>query len=150
VLVRESVATLVPQVLRFNFPKRESASYAMDGLFCGLTFELTGRQRQDARPGPVKMYRVPPARAWWRAVGSPVERRVRPRAAQTDRRLRWVLQPLAAKPKAGANSELTVNVAEAHVAACGDTNKLIARRSTLARSALNKLTDKTGRCRRGW
>ena len=29
------------------------------GLFCrlSLTFELTGRQWQDAKPGPVKMYR---------------------------------------------------------------------------------------------
>ena len=44
---------------------------------CCLTFELSGRRRQDARPGLVKMYRVPPARAWWPAVGAPVERRVR-------------------------------------------------------------------------
>jgi hypothetical protein len=43
-----------------------------------LTFELSGRRRQDARPGPVKMYRVPPARAWWLAVGAPLERGVRP------------------------------------------------------------------------
>jgi hypothetical protein len=39
--------------------------------------ELTGRRRQDARPGPQTMYRVPAARAWWPAVGAPVERRVR-------------------------------------------------------------------------
>jgi hypothetical protein len=45
----------------------------------GLTFELTGRQRRDARPGLAKMYRVPPGRAWWPAVGAPVERGVRPR-----------------------------------------------------------------------
>ena len=44
---------------------------------CGLTFELSGRQRQDAKPGPVKMYSVPPARAWWPAVGAPLERGVR-------------------------------------------------------------------------
>jgi len=44
---------------------------------CCLTFELSGRRRQDARPGPVKMYRVPPARAWWPAVGAPLERGVR-------------------------------------------------------------------------
>jgi hypothetical protein len=36
--------------------------------------ELTGRQRQDARPEPQTMYRVPAARAWWPAVGAPVER----------------------------------------------------------------------------
>jgi hypothetical protein len=45
--------------------------------FCGLTFELSGRQRQDARPGLAKMYRVPPGRAWWPAVGAPLERGVR-------------------------------------------------------------------------
>jgi hypothetical protein len=48
------------------------------GLFlCGLTFELSGRQRQNARPGLAKMYRVPPDRAWWPAVGAPLERGVR-------------------------------------------------------------------------
>jgi hypothetical protein len=52
-----------------------------------LTFELTGRQRQDARPGPVKMYRVPPARAWWPAVAAPVERGVRPRCSRLESRL---------------------------------------------------------------
>ena len=46
-------------------------------VFCALTFELSGRRRQDARPGPVKMYGVPPARAWWPAVGAPLERGVR-------------------------------------------------------------------------
>jgi hypothetical protein len=47
------------------------------GLVCRLTFELSGSQRQGARPGPVKMYGVPPARAWWPAVGAPLERGVR-------------------------------------------------------------------------
>ncbi len=45
--------------------------------FRGLTFELSGRQRQDARPGLAKMYRVLPDRAWWPAVGAPLERGVR-------------------------------------------------------------------------
>jgi hypothetical protein len=44
-----------------------------DLSFCGLTFELSGSQRQDARPGLAKMYRVPPDRAWWPAVGAPLE-----------------------------------------------------------------------------
>ena len=52
------------------------------GTLRGLTFELTGRQRQDAKPGLAKMYRVPPDRAWWPAVGAPVERGVRPRRAE--------------------------------------------------------------------
>ncbi len=43
-----------------------------------LTFELSGRRRQGARPGLAKMYRVPPDRAWWPAVGAPLERGVRP------------------------------------------------------------------------
>ena len=47
------------------------------GRLCGLTFELSGRRRQDARPGLVRMYRVPPDRAWWPAVGAPLERGVR-------------------------------------------------------------------------
>ena len=36
------------------------------GKFClrGLTFELSERRRQDARPELAKMYRVPPDRAW--------------------------------------------------------------------------------------
>ena len=42
-----------------------------------LTFELSGRRRQGARPGLAKMYRVPPDRAWWPAVGAPLERGVR-------------------------------------------------------------------------
>jgi hypothetical protein len=49
---------------------------------CGLTFELSGRRRQDARPGLAKMYRVPPDRAWWPAVGAPLERGVRPHAVR--------------------------------------------------------------------
>ncbi|CAD5374416.1 hypothetical protein RA210_U580004 [Rubrivivax sp. A210] len=48
----------------------------------GLTFELSGRQGQDARPGLAKMYRVPPDRAWWPAVGAPLERGVRPQCAE--------------------------------------------------------------------
>ena len=51
----------------------------------GLTFEVRRDRRQDARPGPVKMYRVPPARAWWPAVGAPLERGVRPCTV-----LRWM------------------------------------------------------------
>jgi hypothetical protein len=42
-----------------------------------LTLELSGRRRWDARPELAKMYRVPPTRAWWPAVGAPLERRVR-------------------------------------------------------------------------
>ena len=45
---------------------------------CSLTFELSGRRRQDARPALQKMYTVPAARAWWPAVGAPLERGVRP------------------------------------------------------------------------
>ena len=51
--------------------RMESLPFAMPNV------ELTGRRRQDAKPGPQTMYRVPAARAWWPAVGAPVERRVR-------------------------------------------------------------------------
>ena len=37
-----------------------------------LTFKLRGRQRQAAKPGLAKMYRVPPERAWWPADGAPL------------------------------------------------------------------------------
>ena len=44
-----------------------------------LTFELSRHQRCGAKPGLAKMYRVPPDRAWWPAVGAPLERGVRRR-----------------------------------------------------------------------
>jgi hypothetical protein len=47
----------------------------------GLPFELSGRRRQDTKPLPAKMYRIPPPRAWWPVLGAPLERGVeRPRA----------------------------------------------------------------------
>ena len=48
---------------------------------CALTFELSGRQRQDASARAAKMYSVPPAGRWWPAVGAPLERGVRPQCA---------------------------------------------------------------------
>lgn len=52
------------------------------GLRC-LTFELSGRRRQEATPGLVKMYRVPPAREslvvgapFWRRLGVPAPEQV--------------------------------------------------------------------------
>ena len=66
-----------PMHFGFVFEIQRRPMYATAELCC-LTFELSGRQRQDARPGLVKMYRVPPARAWWPAVGAPLERGVRP------------------------------------------------------------------------
>ena len=48
-----------------------------------LTFELSGR-RQDARPGPVKMNRVPPVRARWRAVCAQLEQSVWRHSSQAD------------------------------------------------------------------
>ena len=56
------------------------------GVFVrGLTFELSGRRRQDAKPGLAKMYRVPPDRAWWPAVGAPLERGVRRQCGTAQR-----------------------------------------------------------------
>ena len=49
-----------------------------EGLLWGLTFELSGRKRQDARPGLATIYRVPPDRARWPAVYAPLEQRFRP------------------------------------------------------------------------
>jgi len=63
----ESTCTRVAYLLAF-----------LEDDLCGLTFELSGRRRQDARARLAKMYRVPPDRAWWPAVGAPLERGVRP------------------------------------------------------------------------
>ena len=57
-------------------PKREGARARC--FVCGITFELSWHRRWDARPGLAKMYRVPPDRAWWPAVGAQLERGVRP------------------------------------------------------------------------
>ena len=54
----------------------------MHRLRC-LTFELSGRRRQDARPGLATMYRVPPNRAWRPAGGAPLERVVRHHSSST-------------------------------------------------------------------
>ena len=74
--------------LRWPAPKRAAFEARAPGVaqarkpatrgFRGLTFEVRRDRRQDARPGLAKMYRVPPDRAWWPAVGAPVERGVRP------------------------------------------------------------------------
>ena len=63
-------------------PKRTDARARC--FVCGITFELSGRQRQDARPGHRKMYTVPCGRAWWPAVGAPLERGVMPHPRATS------------------------------------------------------------------
>ena len=78
----------------------------------GLTFELSGRRRQDARPGPVKMYRVPPARAWWPAVGAPLERGVRPHPAKAFGRWHWI-EPTRLRQTAGRRLSSRVSFARA-------------------------------------
>ncbi len=64
-----------------------SCASASEARSCGLTFELSGRRRQATRPGLARLYRVPPDRAWWPAVGAPLERGVRPHS--TPERLRY-------------------------------------------------------------
>ena len=59
------------------FRPRGPTQNSEEPFVCCLTFELSGRQRQDARPGLAKMYSVPPDRAWRPAVGAPLERGVR-------------------------------------------------------------------------
>ncbi len=70
--------------LVFDSAMRQILGEGLGSELRRLTFELTGRQRQDAKPGLAKMYRVPPDRAWWPAVAAPVERGVRPRCAGVD------------------------------------------------------------------
>ena len=64
----------------------------------GLTFELSGRQRQDARPARCRINHSG-ARAWWLAGGSPLERLVRHRL--TVQRL----QLDCSRASSGPNSE---------------------------------------------
>ena len=57
---------------------RRTSCWPTHAAFLGcLTFELSRHRRWDARPGLAKMYRVPPDRAWWPAVGARLERGVR-------------------------------------------------------------------------
>ena len=65
-----------------GLPLIEAAAMLAGRILRGLTFELRRDRRQDARPGPQKMYTVPVARAWWLAVGPRLERRVRPHLAR--------------------------------------------------------------------
>jgi hypothetical protein len=58
-------------------------------LMCGLTFEVSWRQRQDAKPKPQKMYTVPVAWAWWPAVGAQLDRGVRHQTATRCARASW-------------------------------------------------------------
>ena len=58
----------------------QGARSTADADLRGLTFELTGRQRQATKARLAKMYRVPPAGSWCPAVGAPVERGVRQRS----------------------------------------------------------------------
>ena len=53
-----------------------SATSARRRVLWGLTFELSGSRRRDARPTLWKMRRTT-GRAWWPAVGAPLERGVR-------------------------------------------------------------------------
>jgi hypothetical protein len=59
------------------------SSRCVRGMFCRLTFELSGRRRRAAARRPVKMYRVPPAGGRRPAVGAPLERGVRPHSFTT-------------------------------------------------------------------
>jgi antitoxin FitA len=62
---------------------RRTSCWPSDTAFLGcLTFELSGRQRQDARARAEKMYRVPQTGPWWPAVGAPLERGVRPQCGR--------------------------------------------------------------------
>jgi hypothetical protein len=76
---------MTPHPERQGHGGRRNTTMRQLGHLRRLTFELTGHQRRDARPGLAKMYRVPPDRAWWPAVGAPVERGVRPHCSARRR-----------------------------------------------------------------
>ena len=64
-------------------PKREGARARC--FVCGITFELSGRQRHDASARAVMMHHVPQAGRWWHAVGAPLERGVMPHSCEVRR-----------------------------------------------------------------
>ena len=85
---------------------------------CGLTFELSGRRRQDARPGLAKMYRIPPDRAWWPAVGAPLERGVRHQWARHAGRAVFACQPFCVLLCATARAVAVLRVCGARQELC--------------------------------
>ena len=103
---------VAPETARWNLRLAQAQlSLALTrGALRGLTFELSGRQRQDARPGLTKMYRVPPDWAWWPAVGAPLERRVRAhwRGAAVD--LNFIPLILAVPQRPGKSSRGTTRL----------------------------------------
>ena len=131
----KALASFVP---RLN-GDRASFEYEAIRNLSGLTFEVTGRRRHDARARLAKMYRVPPTGPWWRAVGSPVDRRVRP----LPRRTSMCLKRHRVACHADHCCVLGVRGPQDYskrgsTPAGGDLNKLTARRSTPARSALDE------------
>ena len=58
--------------------ERGSFKYEVIRNLSGLTFEVSWRQRHDARPALQIMHACTVARAWWHAVGSQLDRMVRP------------------------------------------------------------------------
>ena len=69
-------------------------------------------------PGWMKMYRVPPARAWWPAVGAPLERGVRPHS-----RLRLWSHSLLPLDPAFASMVTAINLPKVRPAAPVNTGR---------------------------
>ena len=106
---------------------------------CGLTFELSGRRRQDARARAEKMYTVPQAGPWWPAVGAPLERKVRPQCLHEPNATwqgPWRLPGFLA-PERETASWMQAEVGEAHVTTC-----VVAGACAAATRLPNKLTIK--------
>ena len=59
---------------------------------CCLTFEVSGRRRQDARPVRCSINHSS-ARAWWPAGGAPLDRGVRPHSCYAPAELHSVVLP---------------------------------------------------------
>jgi hypothetical protein len=76
----------------------------------GLTFELSGRQRQDARARLAKMYCVPPTGPWWPAVGAPLERGVRHQFARQADRVAFAWEPFCFPLRATARAVAVLRV----------------------------------------
>ena len=72
---------------------------------CRLTFQVRRIKRQGTRPGPVKMYRVPPARAWRPAVGASPRPKGQASPSRLATRLSGRLAPCSRQPHAGRHAD---------------------------------------------
>ncbi len=78
-----------PQPVRVNTRSRASFHPGVRKHDYHVILPSEPRIPRRSSASPARMYRVPPARAWWPAVGAPVERGVRPQSHRCAGSLRY-------------------------------------------------------------